>query len=218
MEIDWGTTYSMIMAIGTFVTSLAIIITAIIALITWRNSEKEKKEKYILDRQAITCGILSELNSNENILKYLKCSQIKAKENIAFFAHQTSGKDIAINYSDIISIFINSFEDFSFTNLKKSGISYKKFGMIFEITFVYKKIGVIKKLLMFIIGRMEKESSQIKGENNIKYAAGTLKLIKEDIDKALIKIDEVYGRFKDETNFDFKSSKYYREFTPSILK
>ena len=38
-----------------------------------------------------------------------------------------------------------------------------------------------------------------------------MKQIREDIDKTLTKTNEVYEMFRDETNFDFINSKYYRK-------
>lgn len=225
MKIDWLTTWTMIMALGTIVTSigtvimsLAIIVSAIIALLSWRKSKIEEREKYILDRQSLSCGILAELNSNENLMKYLKVCKIIVKNDVANFAQSTSGGDYILDYDGIINIFINNFESVSFDYLKRSGISYKEFGMIFELTFIYKKIGMIKKLLSFMLNEMKPESSQFIGENSIRFAINTMDQIREDIDKALTKINKVYEMFKDETNFDFINSKYYRKLEPLFLK
>jgi len=223
MEIDWLTTWTMVAAIGTAVISLAILVTAIIALVSWKKSEIEKREKYILDRQSLNCGILSELNLNENLMKYLRCCKIIVKDDIATFVQSASGKDFALGYNNIISIFVNNFESISFDNFKKSGISYKKFGMVFELTFIYKKIEVIKELLSFILNKMKLESSQFIGEKSIRFVINIMEQIREDIDKTLTKINEVYEMFKDETfkdetNFDFINSKYYRKLEPLVLK
>ena len=89
--------------------------------------------------------------------------------------------------------------------------------MIFKLSFIYKKINIINKLLNFILNEMNLESSKFIGENNIRFAINTMEQIKEDIDKALAKINNVYEMFKDETNFDFINSKYYRKFEPLVL-
>ena len=215
--MDWPTTWIMITAIGTAIMSLAIIITAAITLVSWNKSKTEKNEKYLLDRQSLSCGILSELNSNENLMKYLKDCKIVIKEVGAIFSQPSSGKDFKLNYNVIISEYVNNFEIIAFDNFKKSGISYKDLGMIFELTFIYKKINIIKKLLNFILNKMNSENSKILGENNIQFATKRLEEIREDIDKALAKINDVYEMFKDETNFDFINSKYYRKFEPLVL-
>ena len=218
MEINWLTAWTMVTAIGTAVMSSAILVTAIIALVSWKKSEVEKREKYILDRQSLNLGILSELNLNENLMKYLKCCKIIVKDDVATFAQSASGKDFTLDRNSIISIFLNNFESVSFDNFKKSGISYKTFGMVFELTFIYKKIEVIKKLLSFILNEIKLESSHFVGEPNIRFAINTMEQIREDIDEALTKINEVYGMFKDETDFDFINSKYYRKLEPLVLK
>ena len=218
MEIDWLTSWTMVTAMGTVVTSSAILVTAIIALVSWKKSEIEKREKYILDRQSLNCGILSELNLNENLMKYLRYCKVNVKDDVTTFTQSALGKDFTLDYNGITSIFLNGFESISFDNFKKSGISYKEFGMIFELTFVYKKIEVIKNLLSFILNEMNVESSQFIGENNIRFAINTMEQIREDIDKALTKINEVYKMFKDETNFDFINSKYYRKLEPLVLR
>ena len=218
MEIDWLITWAMITAIGTAVMSLAIIATAIITLVSWNKSKTEKREKYILDRQSLNCGILSELNLNENLMKYLSCCKIITKDDGAVFSQSASEKDISLSYNNISSMFINNFENISFDNFKKSGISYKELGMVFEITFIYKKIEVIKILLSFILNKMEAESSKFIGEKNIQFAKNTMDQIREDIDKALDKINKVYEMFKVETNFDFINSEYYRKLEPLTLR
>jgi len=216
--MDWPTTWIMITAIGTFLMSLAIIITAAITLVSWNKSKTEKREKYLLDRKSLSCGILSELNSSENLMKYLKDCKIIIKEDGAIFSQPTSGKDFKLNYNVIISEYINNFESIAFDNFKKSGISYNDAGMIFELTFIYKKISIIKKLLNFILNKMNLENSKFIGENNIRFAISTMEQIRGDIDKALAKINRVYKMFKDETNFDFINSTYYRKLEPLVLK
>lgn len=218
METDWLTTWTMVLALGTVIMSLAILISAIIALLSWRKSKIEEREKYILDRQSLSSGILAELNSNENLMKYLKACKIIVKNDVANFAQSTSGGDYILSYSGINNIFINKFESISFDYLKRSGISYKEFGMIFELTFIYKKIGIIKKLLSFILNEMKPRSSQFIGKNSIRFAVNTMEQIREDIDKALDKTNEVYKMFKDEIDFDFINSKYYRKLEPLVLK
>ena len=216
--MDWPTTWIMITSIGTVLMSLAIIITAAFTLVSWNKSKTEKREKYLLDRQSLSCGILSELNSSENLMKYLKDCKIIIKEDGAIFSQPTSGKDFKLNYNVIISEYINNFESIAFDNFKKSGISYNDAGMIFELTFIYKKISIIKKLLNFILNEMNLENSKFIRENNIQFAISTMEQIREDIDKALTKINRVYKMFKDETNFDFINSTYYRKREPLVLK
>jgi len=218
MKIDWNATWTMIMAIGTVITALGIPATATIALLSWRKSNLERKEKYILDRQSLSNSILSELNSNENLMKYLKFCKIIAKDDKANFAQSTSGGDYILDYDGIVNIFLNNFNSESFNYFKQSGLSYKKFGMIFDLTFIYKKIEMIKKLLIFMLNEMDRKSSQFIGENSIRFAINTLIEIREDIDKTLEKINELYGLFKEETNFDFLDSDYYRKQEPLILK
>ena len=210
--------WTMAMAIGTVITALGILITSIIALLSWQKSNLERKEKYILDRHSLSSGILSELNSNENLIKYLKFCKIIAKDDKANFAQSTSGGDYILDYNGIVNIFLNNFNNESFNYFKQSGISYKKFGMIFDLTFIYKKIEMIKKLLIFMLNEMDRNSSQFIGENSIRFATNTLVEIREDINKTLEKINEIYGLFKEETKFDFLNSDYYRKFEPLILR
>lgn len=77
---------------------------------------------------------------------------------------------------------------------------------------------MIKKLLIFILNEMDSKSSQFIGENSIYFATNTMKEIRKDIDKALIKISEVYEMFNNEIDFDFVNSLYYRKLEPLILK
>ena len=216
--MDWPTTWIMITAIGTAIMSLAIIATAAITLVSWNKSKIEKRDKYLLDRQSLSFAILSELNSNENLMKYLRSCKIISKEDGAIFSQPISEKDFKWDHNTIISQYVNNFESIAFDNFKKIGISYKDIRMIFELTFIYKKINVIKEVLNLILNEMNLESSKFIGENNIRFATHTMEQIREDIDLALAKINKVYEMFKDETNFDFINSEYYRKFEPLVLK
>ena len=216
--MDWPTTWIMITAIGTAIMSLAIIATAAITLVSWNKSKIEKRDKYLLDRQSLSFAILSELNSNENLMKYLRSCKIISKKDGAIFSQPISEKDFKWDHNTIISQYVNNFESIAFDNFKKIGISYKDIRMIFELTFIYKKINVIKEVLNLILNEMNLESSKFIGENNIRFATHTMEQIREDIDLALAKINKVYEMFKDETNFDFINSEYYRKFEPLVLK
>jgi len=216
--IDWELTWTTIIAIGTVITALGIPITATIALLSWRRSNLEKKEKYFLDRQSLSNGILAELNSNENLMKYLKLCKIIKNGDKANFAQSTSNGDYILDYNGIFNIFLYNLNNESFNYFKQSGISYKKFGIIFDLTFIYKKIEMIKKLLTFMLNEMDKESSQFIGNSSIRFATSTLEQIRDDININLKKINEIYILFKEETNFDFLNREYYRSFESLILR
>ena len=209
--IDWVKTWPMITAIGTIVIALGIPITVRIAVLNWRKSKADKKEKYILDRRSLSFGILAELNSIETLLKYLKDCEIITQGNEAAFVQSPKNVNLKLIHKNITILYINSFNDVSYNYFKKSGISYKEEGIIFELSFIYNKIEIIKTLITYILDIMNKENSRFIG-NNIIHSVNTMEIIKKDIKKVLPKITNVYEMIKNEINFDFVNSKYYRKY------